>query len=198
MPARTPPHTLHGRSPVSAPCTRSYKLNIWDVGGQKTLRPYWRNYYEKTDGLVWVVDSADRARLEDCRWVPGRRVVSTGGVYKVLKACATYAMHHMLPSHALPLNWFGPRIQQQVQRHCLAHPCPHCTGPCPHGALHPALTVPCPLLPRCPAPCPSRPLAREELLGLLKEERLFGATLLVLANKQDIPSALSLQQIEEV
>jgi GTPase SAR1 family protein len=46
---------------------RSYKLNIWDVGGQKTLRPYWRNYYEKTDGLIWVVDSADLARLEDCR-----------------------------------------------------------------------------------------------------------------------------------
>ena len=23
-----------------------YKLNIWDVGGQKTLRSYWRNYFE--------------------------------------------------------------------------------------------------------------------------------------------------------
>ena len=38
-----------------------YKLNIWDVGGQKTLRPYWRNYFEKTDGLIWVVDSAGNA-----------------------------------------------------------------------------------------------------------------------------------------
>lgn len=47
--------------------TCRYKLNIWDVGGQKTLRPYWRNYYEKTDGLIWVVDSADLARLEDCK-----------------------------------------------------------------------------------------------------------------------------------
>ncbi len=49
------------------PLCCSYKLNIWDVGGQKTLRPYWRNYYEKTDGLIWVVDSADLARLEDCK-----------------------------------------------------------------------------------------------------------------------------------
>jgi GTPase SAR1 family protein len=39
-------------------CCGRYKLNIWDVGGQKTLRPYWRNYFEKTDGLIWVVDSA--------------------------------------------------------------------------------------------------------------------------------------------
>ena len=34
---------------------QGYKLNIWDVGGQKTLRSYWRNYFEATDGLVWVV-----------------------------------------------------------------------------------------------------------------------------------------------
>ncbi|GBF91188.1 ADP-ribosylation factor [Raphidocelis subcapitata] len=83
---------------------RGYKLNIWDVGGQRTLRPYWRNYYEKTDGLIWVVDASDRARLADCA---------------------------------------------------------------------------------------------AELAGLLQEERLMGATLLILANKQDIPSALTLKQIQE-
>ena len=45
----------------------SFQLNIWDVGGQKSLRSYWRNYFESTDGLIWVVDSADKWRLEDCR-----------------------------------------------------------------------------------------------------------------------------------
>ncbi|KAI2630759.1 ARF/SAR superfamily [Hypoxylon sp. NC1633] len=44
-----------------------YKLNIWDVGGQKTLRSYWRNYFEKTDALIWVVDATDRLRIDDCR-----------------------------------------------------------------------------------------------------------------------------------
>ncbi|PHH79875.1 hypothetical protein CDD82_2129 [Ophiocordyceps australis] len=44
-----------------------YKLNIWDVGGQKTLRSYWRNYFEKTDALIWVVDATDRLRTDDCR-----------------------------------------------------------------------------------------------------------------------------------
>lgn len=80
-------------------------MNMWDVGGQKSLRSYWRNYFECTDGLVWVVDSADRMRLESCR---------------------------------------------------------------------------------------------EELMVLLKEERLAGATLLVLANKQDLPGALSAQEIKDV
>ncbi|KLJ05978.1 ADP-ribosylation factor-like 2 [Blastomyces silverae] len=46
---------------------QGYKLNIWDVGGQKTLRSYWRNYFEKTDALIWVVDATDRLRIDDCR-----------------------------------------------------------------------------------------------------------------------------------
>ncbi|EPQ59729.1 GTP-binding protein [Gloeophyllum trabeum ATCC 11539] len=44
-----------------------YTLNIWDVGGQRTIRPYWRNYFEQTDAIVWVVDSTDRSRMKDCR-----------------------------------------------------------------------------------------------------------------------------------
>ncbi|WFD30862.1 Sigma-adaptin 3A [Malassezia sp. CBS 17886] len=45
---------------------RGYALR-WDVGGQRSLRPYWRNYFEKTDAVVWVVDSTDAGRLDDCR-----------------------------------------------------------------------------------------------------------------------------------
>eukprot|EP01135_Chromosphaera_perkinsii_P003079 Nk52_evm26s234 gene=Nk52_evmTU26s234 len=83
---------------------KSYKLNIWDVGGQKSLRSYWKNYFESTDGIIWVVDSADRRRLQDCK---------------------------------------------------------------------------------------------NELNKLLQEERLFGATLLVLANKNDLPGALKAEEIRE-
>ena len=84
---------------------RGFKLNIWDVGGQKSLRSYWRNYFEATDGLIWVVDSADRRRMEDCK---------------------------------------------------------------------------------------------RELHTLLAEERLLGATLLVFANKQDLPGSLSMEEIGTV
>ncbi|ERE77920.1 ADP-ribosylation factor-like protein 2 isoform X2 [Chionomys nivalis] len=83
---------------------RGFKLNIWDVGGQKSLRSYWRNYFESTDGLIWVVDSADRQRMQDCQ---------------------------------------------------------------------------------------------RELQSLLVEERLAGATLLIFANKQDLPGALSSNAIQE-
>ena len=43
-----------------------FKLNLWDIGGQKAIRAYWKNYLEHTDGLVYVVDSADDIRLKEC------------------------------------------------------------------------------------------------------------------------------------
>jgi ADP-ribosylation factor-like protein 3 len=42
-----------------------FKLNVWDIGGQKSIRPYWRNYFDQTDALVYVIDSADRRRVEE-------------------------------------------------------------------------------------------------------------------------------------
>ena len=35
------------------------------MGGQKSLRSYWRNYFENTDVLIYVIDSADVKRLEE-------------------------------------------------------------------------------------------------------------------------------------
>ncbi|CAD5212969.1 unnamed protein product [Bursaphelenchus okinawaensis] len=46
---------------------RDWKLNCWDIGGQISLRSYWRNYFEHTDALVFVVDATDRLRLKEAR-----------------------------------------------------------------------------------------------------------------------------------
>ena len=29
-----------------------FKLNVWDIGGQKAIRPFWSNYFENTDALA--------------------------------------------------------------------------------------------------------------------------------------------------
>ncbi|EJK46864.1 hypothetical protein THAOC_34451 [Thalassiosira oceanica] len=79
-------------------------LNAWDIGGQRAIRPYWRNYFDKSDALCYVVDSSDEVRLKE---------------------------------------------------------------------------------------------SAEELEGLLEEEKLRGVPLLVLANKQDLLSALTSEEIEE-
>ena len=48
--------------------TLKYKklnLTVWDVGGQDKIRVLWKHYYQNTDGLIFVVDSNDRDRIED-------------------------------------------------------------------------------------------------------------------------------------
>ncbi|XP_011496916.1 PREDICTED: ADP-ribosylation factor-like protein 3 isoform X4 [Ceratosolen solmsi marchali] len=45
--------------------SEGFKLNIWDIGGARKIRPYWRNYFENTDVLIYVIDSADINRLEE-------------------------------------------------------------------------------------------------------------------------------------
>lgn len=42
-----------------------FRLNVWDIGGQRKIRPYWKNYFENTDVLIYVIDSADRKRFDE-------------------------------------------------------------------------------------------------------------------------------------
>lgn len=42
-------------------------FTVWDVGGQKKLRPLWRYYFNNTDGLIYVVDSLDKQRIDHAR-----------------------------------------------------------------------------------------------------------------------------------
>jgi len=42
---------------------RNLKFSVWDVGGQDKIRKLWRFYYENARGIIFVVDSNDRARI---------------------------------------------------------------------------------------------------------------------------------------
>jgi small GTP-binding protein len=42
-------------------------FTVWDIGGQDKIRKLWRYYYQGTQGLIFVVDSNDRERIEDAR-----------------------------------------------------------------------------------------------------------------------------------
>lgn len=42
-------------------------LTVWDVGGQRKMRPHWKHHFLDTAGLVFVVDSADGRRLDEAR-----------------------------------------------------------------------------------------------------------------------------------
>ncbi|XP_056321969.1 ADP-ribosylation factor-like protein 14 [Danio aesculapii] len=44
-------------------------LTVWDVGGQAKMRAFWRNFYQDTAGIVFVVDSSDIKRLDEAKGV---------------------------------------------------------------------------------------------------------------------------------
>jgi len=42
-------------------------FTVWDVGGQDKIRPLWRHYFQNTQGLIFVVDSNDRERIQEAQ-----------------------------------------------------------------------------------------------------------------------------------
>jgi len=44
---------------------KNINFTVWDVGGQDKIRPLWRHYYQNTHGLIYIVDSNDRGRIEE-------------------------------------------------------------------------------------------------------------------------------------
>lgn len=40
------------------------KFQVWDIGGQTEIRPYWRCYYENTNAIIFAVDSSDKDRID--------------------------------------------------------------------------------------------------------------------------------------
>ena len=42
-------------------------FKFWDVCGQDKIRPFWKYYFKNTHGLVLVIDSNDRERLNEAK-----------------------------------------------------------------------------------------------------------------------------------
>ena len=47
--------------------TESVSFTVWDVGGQDKIRPLWKHYFHGSEGLIYVIDSADRSRFSEAR-----------------------------------------------------------------------------------------------------------------------------------
>jgi ADP-ribosylation factor-like protein 1 len=42
---------------------KSVTFQVWDLGGQTGIRPFWRCYFSDTDAIIYVVDSTDKERM---------------------------------------------------------------------------------------------------------------------------------------
>ncbi|OBZ76266.1 ADP-ribosylation factor 3 [Grifola frondosa] len=46
---------------------KNIKFQVWDLGGQSSIRPYWRCYFPNTAAIIYVIDASDTARLPTAR-----------------------------------------------------------------------------------------------------------------------------------
>jgi len=46
---------------------KNIRFTVWDIGGQDKIRKLWKHYYQGNQGLIFVVDSSDRDRIDIAR-----------------------------------------------------------------------------------------------------------------------------------
>eukprot|EP00842_Homolaphlyctis_polyrhiza_P006691 jgi/Hompol1/7022/HPOL_000287-RA len=51
---------------------KNSRLILWDLGGQRELQSIWEKYYSECHGIIFVVDSTDRARIDEVKETLGR------------------------------------------------------------------------------------------------------------------------------
>ncbi|CAB4255827.1 similar to Saccharomyces cerevisiae YPL051W ARL3 GTPase of the Ras superfamily required to recruit Arl1p to the Golgi [Maudiozyma barnettii] len=52
---------------IPVPNKPNILLKLWDVGGQESLRAMWPEYYSQCHGIIFVVDSSDSERMDECK-----------------------------------------------------------------------------------------------------------------------------------
>ncbi|KAK6171412.1 ADP-ribosylation factor-like protein 4C [Patella vulgata] len=46
---------------------KGVSFTIWDIGGKDNMRPLWKSYLRSADGIIFVIDSSDKERMEEAK-----------------------------------------------------------------------------------------------------------------------------------
>ncbi|KAB5513795.1 hypothetical protein DKX38_027701 [Salix brachista] len=141
------------------------KFQVWDLGGQTSIRPYWRCYFPNTQAVIYVVDSSDTERIG----------IAKEEFHSILELIM---FAHILPDIVIGLGChFNFNVDVDLNGWGMEN-----DNKQKAADLYEAVE-----LRECN-------LWDSELLGLLvainQEEELKGAVVLIFANKQDLPGAL--------
>jgi ADP-ribosylation factor family len=53
---------------------KNIKFQVWDLGGQTSIRPYWRCYYPNTQAIIYVVRCSAGCHHPNANYEQGRVV----------------------------------------------------------------------------------------------------------------------------
>lgn len=56
-----------GQNLATLKINNKISLKFWDVGGQDALRELWEEYYDQANAIIFVIDSCDPERLNECK-----------------------------------------------------------------------------------------------------------------------------------
>nr|KAG5692739.1 hypothetical protein BaRGS_033850 [Batillaria attramentaria] len=63
-----------------------FKLNVWDIGGQRKIRPYWKNYFDNTD-LLELRELLEEEKLAGVPVMVYANKQDLDGIEWVIKSC---------------------------------------------------------------------------------------------------------------
>ncbi|XP_067937552.1 uncharacterized protein [Watersipora subatra] len=63
--ASATPRPTEGFNVVSIQSSTPVSMDIWEIGGGESIRKYWPNFIQDTEVLVFVIDSANKARFSE-------------------------------------------------------------------------------------------------------------------------------------
>ncbi|MBN3303436.1 ARF3 factor, partial [Amia calva] len=96
---------------------KNISFTVWDVGGQDKIRPLWRHYFQNTQGLIFVVDSNDRERVNEAR-EELMRMLAEDGLFEML---TSLSLRLSLPLQDLPNAMNAAEITDKLGLHSLRH-----------------------------------------------------------------------------
>ncbi|EPY84961.1 ADP-ribosylation factor 1-like isoform 1 [Camelus ferus] len=103
---------------------KNISFTVWDVGGQDKIRPLWRHYFQNTQGLIFVVDSNDRERVNEAREELMRMLAEDELRDAVLLVFANKQVHVTEPPCVLadlPNAMNAAEIMDKLGLHSLCH-----------------------------------------------------------------------------
>ncbi|CAH1373124.1 hypothetical protein MTP99_014558 [Tenebrio molitor] len=101
---------------------KNIMFTVWDVGGQDKIRRLWRHYFQNTQGIIFVVDSSDRDRIEEA----GKELQSLMLEHELQNAVLLVLAN----KQDLPISMTTPEIAEKMQLNGLHDRKWHIQGSC--------------------------------------------------------------------
>merc|ERR1712137_174920 len=92
---------------------KNISFTVWDIGGQDKIRRLWRHYYSGTNGIIFVIDSNDRERIDQAQEELSKLLNED----ELLDAAVLVLANKQDLPNSLPAHQVGDKLGLGVMKH---------------------------------------------------------------------------------